>query len=164
MEVKIRKAIFGDSKAILELIIELAVFEKEPEAVDVSLEDIKRDGFGENPKFQCFVAVVNEQVVGMALFYPRYSTWKGPTFHLEDLIVTASMKGKGIGTKLYSAFIEYGQQEGVHRIEWAVLDWNEPAISFYKKSGARVLSDWFTVQMNKQQMNAYLLKNKKKDQ
>lgn len=162
MKVKIRKAIFDDSEAILALIKELAVFEKEPDAVEVSLLDIQSDGFGENPKFHCFVAEVNERVVGMALFYPRYSTWKGPTFHLEDLIVTASMKGKGVGTKLYSAFIEYGQQKGVHRIEWSVLDWNEPAISFYKKSGARVLSDWFTVQMNKEQMNSYLLKNKKK--
>ena len=160
MEIKIRDAVIEDSKVILALINELAVFEKEPDAVIVSLTDIQRDGFGTRPLFQCIVAEVGNQVVGMALFYPRYSTWKGPTFHLEDLIVTESMKGKGIGTKLYTAFIEYAQQQKVQRIEWAVLDWKEPAIAFYKNSGANVLTDWYTVQMNAEQINAYLSKKK----
>lgn len=164
MEIKIRKAIIEDSPAILALIKELAVFEKEPDAVEVNLKTIQNDGFGATPLFQCFVAEVAKKVVGMALFYPRYSTWKGPTFHLEDLIVTENMKGKGVGTKLYSAFIEYGYQQGAGRIEWAVLDWNEPAISFYKNSGASILSDWFTVQMNTAQMSAYLEKTKKGNQ
>jgi len=94
----------------------------------------------------------------MALFYPRYSTWKGPTFHLEDLIVTESMKGKGIGTQLYIAFLKYANKAGVERIEWAVLDWNLPAINFYQKSGADVLDYWKTVQMDKQSIENYISK------
>ena len=103
MDVEIRKAVKIDAEVILALIHELAVFEKEPEAVIVTKTQIEQDGFGDRPLFECIVAEVAEKVVGMALFYPRYSTWKGPTFHLEDLIVTESMKGKGIGTKLYKA-------------------------------------------------------------
>ena len=156
MNFTIRKATVKDSAAIWALIKELAEFEKEPNAVDISVSTLEQDGFGSNPLFGCFVAEVKRIVVGMALFYPRYSTWKGATLHLEDLIVTESMKGKGIGTQLYRAFIEHGYRLGHQRIEWSVLDWNAPAIAFYKKSGATLLEDWFTVQMNPQQMKAYL--------
>ena len=90
-----------------------------------------------------------KKIVGVALFYQRYSTWKGPTLHLEDLIVTKKMKGKGIGSKLYKAFLKYAHELGVERVEWTVLDWNLAAIDFYQKSGAKVLSDWRTVQMDK---------------
>ena len=89
------------------------------------VERIKRDGFGRKNLFNCFVAEFNSEVVGMALFYPRYSTWKGPTLHLEDLIVTESMKGRGIGTKLYDTFISFAISKGVKRVEWVVLDWNK---------------------------------------
>jgi GNAT superfamily N-acetyltransferase len=95
-------------------------------------------------------------VVGMALFYPRYSTWKGPTFHLEDLIVTQSLRGKGFGKELYSAFINFAAQKQVRRIEWVVLDWNTHAIDFYKNSGADVLDDWKTVQMDEQAIASYV--------
>ena len=156
MDIQIRKAEKKDSTSILSLIEELATFEREPEAVVVTQEDIEKDGFGPHPLFECFVAEVENQVVGMALFYPRYSTWKGPTLHLEDLIVTHLMKEKGIGTRLYRAFIQYAFQKGVARIEWNVLDWNRPAISFYKKSGAAVLTDWRTVQMHRKEMEAFL--------
>ena len=92
----------------------------------------------------------------MALYYPRYSTWRGPTFHLEDLIVSEKYKGKGIGTKLYSAFIRQSYDTGVQRIEWNVLNWNTPAVNFYKNSGATVLNDWDTVQMHRLEMGKYL--------
>ena len=154
-----RKAVRSDAASILFLIRELAIFEKEPEAVIVTQAQIERDGFGDRPLFECFVAEVADQVVGMALYYPRYSTWKGPTFHLEDLIVTEPMKGKGIGTQLHNAFLKHAQELGVERVEWAVLDWNQPAIKFYQKSGASVLDDWRTVQMDKQSIDNYISKN-----
>ncbi len=147
MKIKIRKAEKKDANSILDLIKELAEFEREANEVILTKEIIERDGFGENSLFKCFVAEHNYKVVGMALFYSRYSTWKGPTLHLEDLIVTESMKGKGIGTKLYNYFIDYATLEGVKRVEWVVLDWNKSAIKFYKKSGAKVLKDWRTVQL-----------------
>ena len=155
----IRKAQKSDAASILFLIRELAIFEKEPRAVNVTQVQIEKDGFGDRPLFECFVAEVANQVVGMALYYPRYSTWKGPAFHLEDLIVTEPMKGKGIGTQLYNAFLEHAYNKGVKRVEWAVLDWNLPAIKFYQKSGATILDDWRIVQMDKKSIDSYILKN-----
>lgn len=154
----IRKAVKSDAASILFLIRELAIFEKEPQAVILTQTQIERDGFGDRPLFECFVAEVAGQVVGMALYYPRYSTWKGPTFHLEDLIVTEPMKGKGIGTQLYNAFLEYAYDKGVKRVEWTVLDWNLPAIKFYQKSGAYILDDWRSVQMDKKSIDKYISK------
>jgi len=156
MNVTLRPAEKQDSEAILRLIQELAVFEKEPESVLLTVSDIERYGFGSSPLFQCFVAQVEQQVIGMALYYQRFSTWKGPTYHLEDLIVTEAYKGKGIGTQLYTAFIQMAYESGVERIEWNVLDWNTPAVSFYEKSGATVLHDWSSVQMHKAEMEAFL--------
>ena len=154
----IRKAQKSDAASILFLIQELAIFEKEPQAVIVNQAQIEKDGFGDHPLFECFIAEVTNQVVGMALYYPRYSTWKGPTFHLEDLIVTEPMKGKGIGTQLYNAFLEHAYNTGVKRVEWAVLDWNLPAIKFYQKSGATISDDWRSVQMDKKSIDRYILK------
>ena len=139
----IRKAKPEDMKQVLERIRELAVFEKEPDAVVVTVADLERDGFGENPLFYTFVAEVDndssdseqaKQIVGMALYYYRYSTWKGRTIHLEDLIVKDKMRGSGIGLALYTKIIEQGKADNVRRIEWNVLDWNTPAIDFYKIS------------------------------
>lgn len=158
MEFTIRKAEKTDAASILGLIRELAIFEQEPEAVVVTEKDIQIHGFGPTPQFHCIVAENNHTVVGMALFYPRYSTWKGPTFHLEDLIVTEVHKGKGVGTALYQAFIAEAYEVGVNRIEWVVLDWNTPAVQFYKSSGAQVLEEWNTVQMDRDAMDAYLKK------
>lgn len=156
MNVTLRPAEKQDSEAILRLIQELAVFEKEPESVLLTVSDIEQYGFGSSPLFQCLVAQVEQQVVGMALYYQRFSTWKGPTYHLEDLIVTEAYKGKGIGTQLYTAFIQMAYESGVERIEWNVLDWNTPAVGFYEKSGATVLHDWSSVQMHKTEMEAFL--------
>ena len=161
MDYQIREASLQDAAAILMLIQELAVFEKEPEAVVVTQEDIELHGFGSSPLFQCLVAELDSTVVGMALYYPRYSTWKGPTFHLEDLIVTENQKGKGIGTALYHSFIEKAYAAKVNRIEWVVLDWNTPAVQFYKNSGATVLEDWNTVQMDREAMADYIKRKSK---
>ena len=144
----IRKATKNDMPSVLELIQELATFEKEPDAVVVTVDDLIRDGFSENPLFQCFVAEVENEIIGMALYYYRYSTWKGKTIHLEDLIVTESKRGTGAGKALYEAVITEGYNQQVRRIEWAVLNWNQHAIDFYKKSGAKVLDDWRVVQMD----------------
>lgn len=158
MDFSIREGVLADMPSVLELIKELAHFEKEAEAVEISLADLEKDGFGNSPLFKTFVAETEGEIVGMALFYPRYSTWKGPTIHLEDLIVKKSKRGFNIGSALYKKVIEYGSKLGVKRIEWVVLDWNTPAIAFYKKTGAHVLEDWQTVQMDEQAIINYLEK------
>ena len=124
----IRKANSDDVKDILRLLIELAVYEKEPDAVKVTEKELIRDGFGENPKYQCILAEADNTIVGLAFYTPRYSTWVGDTLHLEDLIVTEKMRGKGIGTILYKSFLEEARRRDVNRVEWSVLDWNKPAI------------------------------------
>ena len=152
----IRKATKNDMPSVLELIQELATFEKEPDAVLVTVDDLVRDGFSENPLFQCFVAEVENEIIGMALYYYRYSTWKGKTIHLEDLIVKESKRGTGAGFALYKEIIKKGKAENVRRIEWNVLDWNTPAIDFYEKSGAKVLGDWRVVHMDDKGIEQFL--------
>jgi len=154
----IRKGEKKDMKAVLDLIQQLAVFEKEPDAVEVTVADLEQDGFGDDPLFYTFVAEVDEKIVGIALYYYRYSTWKGKTIHLEDLIVREDMRGAGVGFALYSKIIEQGKIDKVRRIEWAVLDWNTPAIEFYQKSGARILEEWRVAQMDEKGINEFLSK------
>lgn len=158
MSFAIREGRKQDMPSVLKLIKELAHFEKESSEVIVTLTDLENDGFGNNPLFKSFVAEIDNEIVGMALFYPRYSTWKGPTIHLEDLIVTEQKRGLKIGSALYKKVIEYGYNKGVKRIEWAVLDWNEPAIAFYESTGAKVLRDWDTAQIHWNEMKSYLNK------
>ncbi|RXP64502.1 GNAT family N-acetyltransferase [Lutibacter sp. HS1-25] len=158
MSFTIRDGKKEDLPSVLKLIKELAHFENESDAVEVTLTDLEKDGFGKNPLFQFFVAEINEEIVGMALFYPRYSTWKGPTIHLEDLIVTEDKRRLKIGSALYKKVIEYGFNKGIKRIEWAVLDWNEAAIAFYESTGAKVLRDWDTAQFHYEEMKNYLNK------
>ena len=143
--------------AVLDLIRELAIFEKEPDAVVVTVEELERDGFGEHPLFSTFVAEQEGKIIGMALFYYRYSTWKGKTIHLEDLIVTESKRGTGAGSALYKEFMKNAKQEGVRRVEWNVLDWNTPAIEFYERSGAAILESWRTVQMTEEGITKFTL-------
>ena len=154
----IRKGNKNDMPAVLDLIKQLAIFENEPDAVVITSEDLVRDGFGENPLFHTFVAEVDNEIVGMALFYYRFSTWKGKTIHLEDLIVTEKMRGTGAGFALYKEIIKEGKKENVRRIEWNVLDWNTPAVQFYEKSGAKVLADWRVVHMDEAGINDFLKK------
>ena len=148
--------------SVLELIKELATFEKEPDAVVISVDDLIRDGFAENPLFHTFVAEVDQQIIGIALYYYRYSTWKGKTIHLEDLIVKEEKRGTGAGFALYSEIIAQGKRDNVRRIEWNVLDWNTPAIEFYKKSGAKILDDWDVVQMDEIAISNFLMNLKSK--
>ncbi|MEL0455634.1 GNAT family N-acetyltransferase [Flavobacteriaceae bacterium SZ-1-7] len=158
MNFTIRKSVKNDMPQVLELIKELAIFEKEPDAVEVTVEDLQQDGFGEHPSFLCFVAEVNAKIEGIALIYNRYSTWKGRAIHLEDLIVRESMRGTGIGTALLDEVIKYGHSIGVKRINWEVLDWNEPAIAFYENKGATVMRDWDVVQLSEEGIKNYISK------
>ena len=153
----VRQARKEDMPQVLELIKELAVFEKEPETVvEVTLEELQQAGFSENPQFTCFVVDHYGKILGMALVYFRFSTWKGKTIHLEDLIVRQQERGKGIGMMLYKRVMEFAKEENVKRVNWVVLDWNTDAIRFYEKTGAEVLDDWRLVEFNKIALNNFL--------
>lgn len=151
-----RLATKKDMPRVLELIKELAIFEKEPHAVEVTLQDLETDGFGETQKFTCFVVEINNRIEGIALVYPRYSTWKGEVLHLEDLIVSEACRGLGLGTILLNEVVKYAKQLGVRRVSWEVLDWNEPAIKFYESKGANVMRDWDVVQLDERAIDNYL--------
>lgn len=158
MKYSIRDAQASDMVQVHKLIKELAVFEKEADAVEVTADDLIRDGFEGNKLFHCYVTEVEGNVVGMALLYPRYSTWKGPIIHLEDLIITEPMRGSGLGAALLTKVVEHGQQLGVKRISWEVLDWNDPAIAFYESKGANVLRDWNVVHLDEKGIQKFLNK------
>lgn len=160
MEFTIRKSKKEDVPQILELIQELAAFEKEPDAVEVDVKELEKEGFGDNPLYTCFVAEANGKIEGIALVYFRFSTWKGRTVHLEDLIVRQDKRGTGMGSALYKKVISYALDLGVRRTEWVVLDWNQPAIDFYERSGATVYTDWNTVQMDEEAMRKFISRPK----
>jgi len=153
----IRKGLREDMPAVLELIKELATFEKEPDAVVVTVNELVKDGFCDNPLFMTFVAEKDAEIIGMALFYYRYSTWKGKTIHLEDLIVKEDKRGTGAGSALYKEVLKFAKKEGVRRVEWVVLNWNQHAIEFYERSGATILQDWLTVQMHEEGITQFTL-------
>jgi ribosomal protein S18 acetylase RimI-like enzyme len=156
MEFNIRFAKPKDVSGILELIQELAAFENEPDAVDIDEEYLLKHGFGKDKTFECFVAESeDDNILGMALFYNRFSTWKGLTIHLEDLIVRQKHRNKGIGKALFEKLIDYAKHEKINRVEWVVLDWNTTAIKFYESYGATVFKEWRTVQMNKEVIKAF---------
>jgi GNAT superfamily N-acetyltransferase len=143
MKIQIRKAVQDDCPRMMELIKELAVFEKAPDAVTVTLEHFMKAGFGETPVWQALVAVdASEKIIGISLWYMRYSTWKGLRLYLEDLIVTEEYRGRGIGKKLFEETIKEAGKLNVNGMMWQVLDWNEPAIEFYKKYGAEMDGEW----------------------
>ncbi|UFH36558.1 GNAT family N-acetyltransferase [Flavobacterium acetivorans] len=155
----IRRGKAEDMKAVLGLIQELADFEKEPDAVLITVDDLIRDGFGANPLFHVFVAEIEsdtKEIVGIALYYYRYSTWKGKILHLEDLVVKEKMRGTGLGYALYSEIIKQAKKDQVRRIDWHVLDWNTPAIEFYEKTGAKYLKDWSVVQMDEMGIDHFI--------
>ncbi|MES2891636.1 MAG: GNAT family N-acetyltransferase [Bacteroidota bacterium] len=133
MNVIIRKALVTDCKRMMELVQELAVYEKAPEAVTVDFDHFVDSGFGSSPVWWAFVAEIDGSVEGFALYYIRYSTWKGQRMYLEDLVVTEKLRGMGVGKKLFDQLIEEAQAQKFTGIAWQVLDWNEPAINFYKK-------------------------------
>ena len=133
---------------MFELIKELALYEKAPEQVTNTVEQMYVDGFGNNPIFGTIVLEVESEIVGMALYYFRYSTWKGKRLYLEDLIVSETMRGRGLGEKLLESVIEKARQTACTGLMWQVLDWNEPAINFYKKFGAKFDEEWVNVNID----------------
>ena len=159
MDFIVRQGEEKDMQSVFDLITELAVFEKEPDAVDISVTDLINDGFSENPKFKIFVAEQKNQIIGIALFYERYSTWKGRTIHLEDLIVTKNKQKIGAGKALYTAVLKYAFDHNYNRVAWEVIDWNQNAIDFYKSTGATYLNDWSVVQMNKENLVKFIQNN-----
>ena len=155
MDIIIRKGLKSDLPAVLKLINELALFEKAPDAVTNTLEEMEIDGFGENPLFGLFVAEENKVIIGMAIYFTKYSTWKGKGIYLDDLIVTESHRGKGIGKKLLDKVIEVARQTGAKQLHWQVLDWNTPAIEFYKKLNVSIEGEWLDCKMNEIQITNY---------
>ncbi len=151
----IRKARAEDVPDIFRLIRELAEFERAPEAVEVTEQDLIRDGFGEEPRFECLLAESGGEVAGMAFYYYRYSTWKGPALHLEDLIVSQTYRGRGIGSRLLDEIVALGRRQGLRRIYWEVLDWNRPAIDFYESRGARIMEEWRMVHLDEKGIRDY---------
>jgi GNAT superfamily N-acetyltransferase len=141
--VTIRDVRREDCPRLLELIQELAEFEKAPEEVTVTLEHFSNAGFGEKPVWKAFAAVHEETIIGFALYYIRYSTWKGCRMYLEDLLVTESFRGKGVGGLLFDKLIEEAREKEFNGIAWQVLEWNEPAIKFYKKYEAKFDPEWW---------------------
>jgi ribosomal protein S18 acetylase RimI-like enzyme len=158
MKYLIRKAVKSDMTQVLNLITELAVFEKEPNAVEITEANLVAKGFGENPEFDCFVAESDQKVIGIALVYTRFSTWKGTVLHLEDLIVSESVRGHGIGSALLDQVVLHAANKGVKRVCWEVIDWNAPAIEFYERKGANVMRDWNVVQLDEQGIKNYISK------
>lgn len=148
MQINIRRAVKEDCPRLLKLIYELAVFEKAPEAVSVTLKHFEESGFGENPVYWAFVAEADGIVQGFALYYIRYSTWKGQRMYLEDILVTEKMRGKGLGTLLFNRLLEEAKEKKFAGMVWQVLDWNEPAINFYKKYHAELEGEWVNCSIN----------------
>ena len=157
MNVIIRKAIKEDMPAVLELIKELALYEKAPQEVTNTVEDMVKDGFGINPVFLCDVAEVDHTVVGMAIYFIKYSTWKGKGIYLDDILVTEKMRGKGIGKLLFDNVLHISNQKGANQLHWQVLDWNAPAINFYKKYPSEFDSEWINCKLNKKQINEIII-------
>jgi GNAT superfamily N-acetyltransferase len=144
-----------DLPSLLKLIRELALFEKAPSEVTNTLSDMERDGFSNNPVFGFHVAEVDNVIVGIAVYFVKYSTWKGKGLYLDDLIVTEKMRGNGIGQKLFDAFMEEAERINAKQVHWQVLDWNTPAIDFYKKLGAKIDVEWLDCKMSEEQINNY---------
>ncbi|QPH40442.1 GNAT family N-acetyltransferase [Pedobacter endophyticus] len=155
MNLNIRTAIADDCPRILELINELAVYERAPEEVTVDLNHFIEAGFGEKPIWKAFVAEVDGTVVGFALYYTRYSTWKGCRLYLEDFIVTEEMRGKSIGKILFEKVIAEAKNGNYNGMVWQVLDWNEPAINFYNKYNATLENGWLNAALSTTQIKAF---------
>jgi len=154
-KVNIRVAVKADCERLLELINELALYERAPEEVTVTLAEFEEAGFGVNPVWKAFVAELNGTIQGFALYYIRYSTWKGCRLYLEDFLVTESLRGKGIGKILFETIIQEAKDLGFNGMTWQVLDWNEPALNFYQKYEAQIESGWLNGSLSKEQINNF---------
>lgn len=144
----IRKGTKQDLPSVLDLINELALFEKAPEQVTNTVKDMEEDGFGKNPVFNFYVAELNNKIIGIAVYFIKYSTWKGKGLYLDDLFVTEKFRGKGIGKKLFDIIIEEAKKINAKQLHWQVLDWNTPAIDFYKKYGATIDAEWLDCKLH----------------
>ena len=138
----VRSAVREDMVAVHQLIGELAAYENAPHEFTLTLAELLEDGFGQNPVYRCLVAEVDHQIVGMALYFTKYSTWKGKCIYLDDIVVQESFRRNGIGSLIFQKLRAIAREEKAQRLEWQVLDWNEPAIQFYKKWGAELDSEW----------------------
>ncbi len=152
MDVIIRKGYKQDIPAVLGLVKELAEYERSPKEVVVTVEDMERDGFGDKPVFKFFVAEAGGEVAGMALYYIKYSTWKGKCVFLDDIVVTEKHRRSGIGKKLFEAVIMETKKLKAKRLEWQVLDWNTPAIKFYENYRSQFLKEWVSCRLTDEQM------------
>jgi GNAT superfamily N-acetyltransferase len=146
--IKIRDAKREDCAALLDLVRELAIYEKAPDEVTVTLAHFEETGFGPQPVWKSFVAEEGDRIIGFALYYVRYSTWKGSRMYLEDLLVTESYRGRGIGRLLFDRLIEEGKEKKFHGMTWQVLEWNEPGINFYKKYNAKFDPEWWNASID----------------
>ena len=155
MSVTIRYAKLEDCERMLELINELALYEKAPEEVTVTLDEFKDAGFGNNLVWKAFVAEIDKKIEGFALYYTRYSTWKGCRLYLEDFIVTEKMRGQGIGKLLFEEILKEAKNNNFSGVVWQVLDWNQPAINFYNKYQAHVENGWLNASLSKDQIQVY---------
>jgi GNAT superfamily N-acetyltransferase len=151
-DMNLRIAVKEDCPRLLDLVHELALFEKAPEEVTVTLNEFEEAGFGNKPVWKAFVVEADGVIVGFALYYIRYSTWKGCRMYLEDLIVTENWRGKGVGKLLFDRLIQEARELGFNGMTWQVLDWNEPAINFYKKYEAAIDAGWLNASLSKQQI------------
>jgi len=152
MGIKLRVAERGDCLRLLELVHELAVYEKAPQEVTVTLEEFEDAGFGTKPVWKAFVAEDHNLIIGFALFYTRYSTWKGCRLYLEDFIVTEAYRGRGAGKLLFERVIQEAKEGNYNGMNWQVLDWNEPAINFYNKYAAGLEAGWLNASFSKEQI------------
>ncbi len=152
MSIVIRTGTKADIPFALNLVKELAVYEKAPNEVEVTIEEMTEWGFGTDKQFDFFVALENDVIVGLALYYYKYSTWKGKCLFLEDIIVTESQRGKGLGKLLFDKVVQVSKEQKVRRMEWQVLDWNTPAIEFYKKYDATLDGEWVNCKLTNHQL------------
>lgn len=148
MKITVRKGTKEDMPAVHALIYELALYEKAPQEVSNTVEDMLLDGFGEYPVFFSLVAEVDGVIAGMAIFHLKYSTWKGKGVYLDDIVVTEKMRGMKIGSALFEAVVQASVELGAKQLHWQVLDWNEPAIRFYKKYRANLDGEWINCKLD----------------
>ena len=157
MKYTIRKGVKADLPQVLNLIRELAVYERAPLEVTVTVEEMEQDGFGDNPIFKFFVAESENEIIGISLYYIKYSTWKGKCIFLEDIIVTEQLRKHGIGKKLFDEVVKIAKETKVKRLEWQVLEWNEPAIKFYGKLNSHFDGEWINCKLTDKEIEEYKL-------
>ncbi len=155
MDITIRQGVKADIPHVLGLIKELAIYEKAPDEVAVTIEEMERDGFGPNPIFTYFIAEADGRIVGISLYYIKYSTWKGKCVFLEDIIVTEEFRKYGIGKKLFNKVVGVAKEMKARRMEWQVLEWNEPAIKFYEKVNSNFDAEWVNCKLTEEQIQEY---------